>query len=83
MDALYQVVETLGKRARLLVNSTSLIVVSKLLLVRGRLAGLENISVMMTYCVDAAIQSTLRPEWITSPLPVRGHLIQHMGIEID
>ena len=57
MDALYQVVETLGKRARLLVNSTSLIVVSKLLLVRGRLAGLENISVM-TYCVVAATSET-------------------------
>ena len=28
-------------------------------------------------------QSTLRPGWITSPLPVRGHLIQHMGIEFD
>ena len=28
-------------------------------------------------------QSTLRPGWITSPLPVRRHLIQHMGIDID
>ena len=44
---------------------------------------LYNLFVWGELCNSMHSQSTLRPGYIGSLLPVGGHLIQHMGIEIN